>query len=73
MPSGRVYETNYRSGLRLLDASDVAGGVLREVGFFDIYPADDIPSYNGAWSVFPFFASGSVVVNDGCQSRPGPA
>jgi choice-of-anchor B domain-containing protein len=58
-----VYESNYRSGLRVLDASAVAGGVLREVGFFDVYPTDDTPSYNGAWSVFPFFASGSVIVN----------
>ena len=58
-----VYESNYRSGLRVLDASEVARGVLREVGFFDIYPADDTPAYNGAWSVFPFFASGSVIVN----------
>jgi len=58
-----VYESNYRSGLRVLDASDVAGGVLREVGFFDIFPADDAPAYNGAWSVYPFFASGTVVVN----------
>lgn len=58
-----VYESNYRSGLRVLDGSDVASGALREVGFFDIYPVDDAPSYNRAWSVFPFFASGSVVVN----------
>jgi choice-of-anchor B domain-containing protein len=58
-----VYESNYRSGLRVLDASEVAGGVLREVGFFDVYPPDDTPSYNGAWSVFPFFASGSVIVS----------
>jgi choice-of-anchor B domain-containing protein len=58
-----VYESNYRSGLRVLDASNVASGALTEVGFFDIYPADDIPAYNGAWSVFPFFASGSVIVN----------
>ena len=58
-----VYEANYRSGLRVLDASDVAGGLLREVGFFDVYPSDDQPAYNGAWSVFPFFASGSVAVN----------
>ena len=36
-----VYESNYRSGLRVLDASDIAQGALREVGFFDIYPADD--------------------------------
>jgi choice-of-anchor B domain-containing protein len=58
-----VYEANYRSGLRVLDSSDVASGVLREVGFFDVYPADDQPAYNGSWSVFPFFASGSVAVN----------
>jgi choice-of-anchor B domain-containing protein len=58
-----VYESNYRSGLRVIDASEVARGVLSEVGFFDIYPSDDIPAYNGAWSVYPFFASGSVAVN----------
>jgi choice-of-anchor B domain-containing protein len=58
-----VYESNYRSGLRVLDASDVAQGLLREVGFFDIYPRDDAPAYNGAWSAYPFFSSGSVAVN----------
>ena len=25
-------------------------GALREVGFFDIYPVDDAPDYNGAWT-----------------------
>jgi hypothetical protein len=58
-----VYEANYRSGLRVLDASEVLQGVLREVGFFDVYPADDAAEYNGAWSAYPFFASGSVAVN----------
>jgi choice-of-anchor B domain-containing protein len=58
-----VYESNYRSGLRVLDASEVARGVLREVGFFDVYPSDDAPAFNGAWSVYPFFVSGSVVMN----------
>ncbi len=58
-----VYESNYRSGLRVLDASEIAGGLLREVGFFDLFPSDDAPAYNGAWSAYPFFASGSVVVN----------
>jgi len=58
-----VYESNYRSGLRVLDASGVAFGTLRELGFFDIYPADDGPAYNGAWTSYPFFASGAVVVN----------
>ena len=58
-----VYESNYRSGLRVLDASEVARGALREVGFFDVYPSNDAPAYNGAWSAYPFFASGSVAVN----------
>jgi choice-of-anchor B domain-containing protein len=58
-----VYESNYRSGLRVLDAGAIAQGTLREVGFFDIYPADDNASFNGAWTSYPFFASGSVIVN----------
>ncbi len=47
----------------MLDASELAQGALREVGFFDVYPSDDAPAYNGAWSAYPFFASGSVAVN----------
>ena len=58
-----VYESNYRSGLRILDVNDVAQGTLRERGFFDIYPADDAAAFNGAWTSYPYFASGSVVVN----------
>jgi choice-of-anchor B domain-containing protein len=58
-----VYESNYRSGLRVLDASEIAQGLLREVGFFDIVPPDDAPGFNGAWSAYPFFTSGSVIVN----------
>jgi choice-of-anchor B domain-containing protein len=58
-----VYESNYRSGLRVLDAGSVASGLLREVGFFDVYPDDDAPAFNGSWTSYPFFAGGAVVVN----------
>jgi len=58
-----VYESNYRSGLRVLDASQIAQGALRELGFFDIYPVDDNPNFNGAWTSYPFFSSGAVIVN----------
>jgi choice-of-anchor B domain-containing protein len=58
-----VYESNYRSGLRVLDASEIAHGTLRELAFFDIYPADDNPNFNGAWTSYPFFSSGTVIVN----------
>ena len=33
-----AYESNYRSGLRILDTSDAAAGNLTEVGYFDTIP-----------------------------------
>lgn len=59
---GFVYQANYRSGLRIQSLENVADGELSEVAFFDVYPANDNPSFNGSWSVFPFFASGTVIV-----------
>ncbi len=57
------FQANYTSGLRILDVSDPAN--LREVAFFDTYPAADSPTdFLGLWSVYPFFASGTVVVSD---------
>jgi choice-of-anchor B domain-containing protein len=58
-----VYESNYRSGLRVIDATRIGSGELAEVGFFDIYPQDDSPAFNGAWTSYPFFPSGNVIVN----------
>lgn len=58
----RVYQANYRAGLHILDATNIAQGKLREVGFFDIFPSDDAPMFNGAWNVFPFYASGVVTI-----------
>jgi len=59
----RVYQANYRAGLRVLDTSDVDQGTMSEVGFFDVYPEDDLPEFNGAWSNYPYFASGNVIVS----------
>ena len=58
-----VYEANYRSGLRVLDGRAAKEGKLSELGFFDVYPADDAPEFNGAWSNYPYFPSGTVVVS----------
>jgi len=58
-----VYQANYTSGLRILDISDIANGNLVEVGFFDVYPLSNSTSFNGAWSTYPFFDSGTVIVS----------
>lgn len=59
-----AYEANYRSGLRILDISDIANANLTEVAFFDTYPTNDNASFNGAWSNYPYFESGVVVISD---------
>jgi choice-of-anchor B domain-containing protein len=58
-----AFESNYRSGLRVLALGDLSAAPPREVGFFDVYPDDDAPAFNGTWSNYPFFASGNVIVN----------
>jgi choice-of-anchor B domain-containing protein len=62
----RVYQANYRSGMRILEMGDLTLGELDEVGFFDTYPDNDRPEYSGAWGVYPYFASGTVVTSDTC-------
>ncbi len=59
---GFIFEANYTSGLRVFDACDPANPV--EVGFFDTFPANNDDGFDGAWSNFPFFPSGTVIVSD---------
>ncbi len=55
-----MYQSNYGSGLRVLDVSDPVNPF--EVGFFDSVPHDDDqPGLSGTWSNFPFFESGVIV------------
>ncbi|MDX1415699.1 MAG: choice-of-anchor B family protein [Candidatus Promineifilaceae bacterium] len=59
-----VYQANYSSGLRILDANLISQGKLAEVAYFETYPTSNSASYNGAWSVYPFFTSGNIIVSD---------
>ena len=57
-----VYEGNYRAGLRILDTNSIASASLSEVAYLDVYPINDDAAFNGAWSNYPFFPSGIVLV-----------
>lgn len=61
---GRIYQSNYAAGLRILDATGIAGGALPEIAYFDTYPANNTYSFNGQWSNYPFFSSGTILAND---------
>ncbi len=58
-----AYQSNYRSGLRILDTRGVADGKLSTAGYFDVFPADDAAEFNGTWSNYPYFKSGNVIVS----------
>lgn len=68
---GISYQANYGSGLRIVDVSSVTedptGAGFKELGFFDVHPEDDSAggsaTFHGAWSVYPYFKSGNVLVN----------
>lgn len=59
-----MYQSNYKSGLRVLDVSDPENPV--PVGHFDTVPyGGDDAQMTGSWSNYPYFESGVVVVTSG--------
>ncbi len=55
----RMYQANYSAGLRIFDIS--RREQPREIGYLVTDP--DEKGMNGAWSNYPFFESGIIVVN----------
>jgi len=49
-----------------LDISNISSTTnsMIEIGYFDTYPDNDGTNYNGAWSVYPYFSSGNIVISD---------
>ena len=69
-----MYQSNYRSGLRILDISTRRSP--EEVAFFDTEPGLDTPELLGSWSNYPYFGSGIVAVTsmyEGVFFLRGPA
>ncbi|MDG1731008.1 MAG: choice-of-anchor B family protein [Algibacter sp.] len=55
---------NYTAGMRVLDITNIANNSINETGFFDTHPENDGTNFNGAWSVYPYFSSGNIIIND---------
>ena|GEM_PF-58250 len=56
----RMYQSNYRAGLRILDISDPLNP--REIGYMDTNPGENTPGFQGSWNNYPFFKNGSIGV-----------
>lgn len=59
-----AFESNYESGLRIVDLSGIENRTITETAFFDTYPQSTTAQFNGNWSNYPYFASGIVVASD---------
>jgi choice-of-anchor B domain-containing protein len=60
-----MYQSNYVSGLRILDISDPENP--EEVGFLDTVPWSEEVEFDGSWSNYPYFESGTIVVSSGAE------
>lgn len=58
------YLANYTAGIRVIAIDDLEGKNMNEIGFFDTFPPHNAPIFAGAWSVYPFFDSGVIVISD---------
>lgn len=58
----RLYQANYTSGVRVLDISNPSN--VTEIGFFDTHPESNNTTFFGAWTAYPYFASGNIIVSD---------
>jgi len=60
---GFLFEANYTSGAHIFDLrSDPVDPTY--VGWFDSYPENNAVEFEGAWSIYPYFPSGTLVLND---------
>jgi choice-of-anchor B domain-containing protein len=59
----RVFQSNYQAGLRILRINNAAKANFTEIAYFDTYPSGNSFELNGAWTNYPFFPSGIVVVS----------
>ena len=58
-----VYQANYRAGMNVLKIGNLDDADFAEIGYFDIFPSSDSNSFNAAWSTYPYYPSGNVVVS----------
>ena len=59
-----VFLSNYTRGIRVADISDIATGNLVDTGSFDTYLENNGTSFNGVWSIYPYFNSNNIIVSD---------
>merc|ERR1719195_91898 len=59
--NGYMYQSNYCAGAQILKIWP--DHELSRAAYFDVAPSCSSPSFSGSWSIYPYFASGTIVVS----------
>jgi len=57
-----TYQSNYESGLSILKINRESYS-LSQVAYIDVFPSNTTAEFNGAWSVYPYFNSGNLIIS----------
>ena len=60
--NNHYYMSNYQRGLTILDVTDPNNP--HDIAFFDTYPSSNSANFSGAWGVYPYLPSGTLLVSD---------
>ena len=60
----KMYQANWRAGLRILDIRSLPDLTFRELGYFDTVPGSDSVGHTGAFSPYPNWSGGVVTISD---------
>ncbi len=56
------YMSNYLRGLTILDVTNPNS--IQEAAFFDTYPGSNSANFDGAWGIYPYLPSGTLMISD---------
>lgn len=59
-----VYQSNYTSGLQIFEIGNLDQLELIPVAHFDTQPLTNSTTFDGVWSNYPFFESGTIIASD---------
>lgn len=63
--NNEYYLANYTAGLRIMNTSNIeTSSNMNEIAYFDTFPSSNSAQFNGAWSTYPYFASGNILISD---------
>lgn len=65
--NGLAYQSNYTTGLRIMDLDGIETAELETIAFFDTFPSHDNAVFLGTWGNYPYLPSGNIVISGGAE------